>query len=486
MTAVLKTLLAVALALAAPLALAGEAITAFQQGTPPPPEALKHVPVKALVAEFLDPDKSELGKEIAYLVWREILTAISDQKGAGVIIAHPPGKERLVDLLQRNYHESAIEIAASQNARMALWGAIGAAEERVFVDTYLSLVGATRREELALRLFWGQPGAKLNDTGFAARLSRTRFNFPRVVTTRGALFERPLTAQGKAAVRAQPGAGATLATVAEGDSLQADGMQGSWFRVQLPGGRHGWVDSWNVHLPPRQVDARGDLVLRDSANPKAAAGAKVPANARLTVLQSRYYAGRGLWYRVRAPGGEGWVAATQVYTRFSFPVVHFVAGLYRYQLGRYDDAVREFEQYVRADGVESDPPSLSSAYQMLGASLLMAGSARGAAESANVPQLNRAFELAARTTPYDPAVYSLRAISTLATRKSVDAALPDVRRALELDSDHEDARGILARMNRVLATPNDPAREMIRRELYERPKLGDSVTELARRYKVAP
>lgn len=474
---------------AAQMVLAGEAITAFQPGKPLPPEALRHVQVKAVVAEFLDPDRTSLGKEVSYLVWREILTAISDQSGAGVIIAHPPGQERLVDLLQRDYHEAAIAIAASQKARTAVWGAVSEDGDQVFVDTYLSLVGETPREELALRLHWGDPGRlkDVKDTGFAARLSRTRFNYPRVTTTREALFVRPLIAQGKAAIRAQLGAGATLATVAAGDLLQAVGMQGSWFRVRLASGREGWIDSWNVHVPPRVVDARVSQPLRSAPGSKAnAATAQVAEGSALAVLQSRYVTGQGLWYRVSTAQAQGWVPATQVYTRFSFPVVHFVAGLYRYQLGRYEDAVREFEQYTRADGVQADAPSLSSAYQMLGASHLMAGSARGAAEAVDSQRLNRAFDMAAKTTPFDPSVYTLRAVATLATRKSIYAALPDLAHALELDADNADARGVLARMRSITGTPGDPAREFLRREFSERPKIGDSVNELARRYAVTP
>ena len=51
------------------------------------PEVLAHVPLKAVIAEFLDPMDTGLGKSLGYLIWRETLTAISDQAGAGVIMA---------------------------------------------------------------------------------------------------------------------------------------------------------------------------------------------------------------------------------------------------------------------------------------------------------------------------------------------------------------------------------------------------------------
>ena len=64
--------------------LAGEQITAeFKDKRAVSPEALRQVPLKSVVAEFLDPGDTGLGKSLSYLLWRETLTAISDQAGAG-------------------------------------------------------------------------------------------------------------------------------------------------------------------------------------------------------------------------------------------------------------------------------------------------------------------------------------------------------------------------------------------------------------------
>jgi tetratricopeptide (TPR) repeat protein len=446
----MKRLLCAALiALCAPGVFAGDAVTAFRPGKPPPPEALQHVAVKAVVAEFLDADATALGKELGYLVWREILTAISDQRGAGVIIAHPPGNERLVELLRQSYHQAALQIAESQKARMAIWGAVSEQDGRVAVDTYLSLLGEATREELALKVSWAErPGQAARDSGLAARISRTRFNFTRVWTTREALFTRPLLVQrNNTAVRERPAAGKTLHRAAAGETLEADGMQGEWFQVRLRDGARGYVRSWDVHVPPRRIEALRDEPLREHPAPKARRVGGAGANASYAVLASRYVAGSGLWYRVAAPDGKGWIRGAAVRTQFSFPVVHFAAGLYRYQLGRYADAAREFEQFTRVADAAADPPGVSSAYQLLGASRLMQG------QGGELP--GRAFEQAVRITPFDAGAYALRALSTLAREQSVGRALPDIARALEHDPDNGDARATLARMQ-ALSTGADP------------------------------
>lgn len=446
-----EILLSAALLGVTPSALAGEAITAFEPGRTPP-EALPHLQVKAVVAEFLDPDKTELGKEVGYVVWREILTAISDQAGAGVIIAHPPAGKRLVDLLQENYHRAAVEIAQSQKARMAVWGSVGEVDGKLALDTYLSLVGDAVRGELALRLKWAQGfGSPQNETGLTARITRTRFNFPRVSRTRDELFARPLLVQADAAIREQPAKDAKIIQrVRSGTTLQSQSMSGEWFRVTTESGASGFINVWDVQLPPRLVVSPGRAeLLERPVNGARVVGATEPSQ-RYPVKASRYVDKVGLWYQVEAPGGAGWLRASQVRTQFSLPVVHFAAGLYRYQLGRYDDAAREFEQYTRMEGVREDAASLSTVYQLLAASQLM-GASKSRKHVTGYDGHERALQQAIAITPYDPAAYALRSVATLATRQSVSAALPDVQKALEFDPGNGDARATLGRLQAMSA-----------------------------------
>jgi SH3-like domain-containing protein len=486
MTRLRLAVLALLCAASATVLAAGE--TQFQPGKPPPNLVLPQVPVKAVVAEFLDPDEVALGKEAGFLLWREILSAISDQSGAGVILAFPPGKERLTELLARDYHDAALNIARSQNARMAIWGAVAEDEGKLLLDTYLSLVGDVPREELALRLTYGMPGQPRTDSGFAARPGRTNFNLPRVVTTRAALFDRAIAIQASGAqVREQPNAGAVLATLSAETSLRAVDMQADWFRVRLPDGREGWVNCRLVRVAPPQVQARQAVTLRAAAGMSATLSGPLAAGTRMTVLASRYVDMSGMWYQISVGERRGWVPATEVLTRYSLPIVHLVAGLYRYQLGRYGDAAREFEQYTLADGVQADPPSLSSAYQLLAASRAMAAAASSSLNREETARdINRALDQAQRTTPYDPGVFTMRAVTTLATRRSLEAALPSISRALELDGDNRDARNVLQRINDITFKPSDPAQQMFPSGPLQPPKLREDILKLNERYRLAP
>jgi tetratricopeptide (TPR) repeat protein len=488
----IAALLAVTALASAPAVLAGGAVTTFQPGKLPP-EALPHLQVKAVVAEFLDPDKTELGKEIGYLIWREILTAISDQKGAGVIIAHPPGNQRLVDMIRRNYHQAALQIAESQKARMAVWGLVSELDGRLALDAYLSLVGEVVREELALRLNWADsPGAKPNDTGLSARITRTRFNFPRVWRTREQLFVRPLRVQGDTVIRDQPSKeGKVLARSRANESLQSEGMQGEWFQVRTRGGVAGYVNAWDVYVPPREVSALSkEPILAQPASGAKPIGTTVLA-VTYPVKASTYVDKVGLWYEIETPAGTGWVRAVRMRPKFSLPVVHFAAGLYRYQLGRYSDAASEFEQFTRMEGVEQDPASLSTAYQLLGASQLMDVS-KSRKSLDNIQLHDRALAQAISITPYDPGAYALRAVATLATRQSVSAALPDVEKALQYDPSNRDARITLDRLRRLSVTGKPAAKGALPPRLFQEdlmrsgPALRNEIETLSGRYSGVP
>src|SRR5262245_30678659 len=115
--------------------MAGE-IVGFTPGKPAAP-VLQQTKPRAVITDFLDPGSSGMGNAISLIIWREVLTAIADQAGAGVILAKAPGNRPLVDLLQERYHEAALDAARSQAARMAVWGGVEGLDGRPFGRHYL-------------------------------------------------------------------------------------------------------------------------------------------------------------------------------------------------------------------------------------------------------------------------------------------------------------------------------------------------------------
>src|SRR5262245_2485865 len=78
--------------------------------------------VEAIVAEFLDPGATGLGKSLSYLIWHELLTAIGNQTGTDVILVPLP--EQFVGRLVEDRHQAAVEIAREHQAPMVLWGEV--------------------------------------------------------------------------------------------------------------------------------------------------------------------------------------------------------------------------------------------------------------------------------------------------------------------------------------------------------------------------
>jgi hypothetical protein len=485
-----------ALVLAAGSAGAGEQVMAeFKNARAVTPAVLPNVRDKGVVAEFLDPGDTGLGKSVSYLLWREVLTAISDQAGAGVILAEAPPGEHLVDMIAQDYHEAALRIAANQQARIALWGAVDAEGDRLFVDTYVSLVTGGSTSDLRLRLgarVEAPPDVarKLQEqaSAFQARLGRSRFGLATVEVARSELFDRPLIAEGTLVVRARPAADAPpLLRAAPASVLHAVDMKGGWFEIKLPDGRLGYLPAGRqegshgtlvaLRVPPKWVEADASAVgLRGGPGRGAALLGHRDLRGRFRVLDMRYRGGDGLWYRIAVDeaGGNAWVAASSVRPRFSMPAVHLVAGLYRYHAGRLADAAAEFQRFLDSPGVTESPVNRAAVQQLLGASLLP--------DSEKTTLAWQAFTKAIELTPYDPDVYMVRSVACVGLGRA-ETALADVAKALELDPRNPRARAfawsvaqvaegrahpLLQEMSR-LASQRGRAEELVRRYGIQRP-----------------
>ena len=436
-------LLATAL-VAASTCRAGE-IVAFQEGEPKR-VALPNVALKAVVAELLDPSDTGDGKAVAYLLWREILSAISDQSGAGVILARPPGDKRIVDMLADTYHHAALEIAEGQQARMALWGAVARQGDQLSVDLYLTLVAGEAAGSLRLM---AEPS---HGAGLEATIPRTRFNFAPVATARSNLFARTVITRQATTLRHEPRAdAAAVQNVAAGTALAATDMRGQWFVIRQPNGQSAYLNAESVDVPPREVEAAGAKIkLWSAPNTKAPVSATRTLNGAFIVTDMRYIASQGLWYHIAVDGEAFWVQATQVHPRFALPAVHFVAGLYRFYAKRYTDAVGEFRQFLAAPGVTESNVNQATAYQFLGASQVMGHLVFGLDPSAL-----GAFDSAVALTPYDPDAYTLRAVAGFGFRRPPQAALTDLAHALTLDRESGQAHRLLKSIDTVATAPGE-------------------------------
>ena len=487
------SVLVAALFLAARGVPAGEQVMAeFKNARAVTPEALQHVQNKGVVAEFLDPGDTGLGKSVSYLLWRELLTAISDQAGAGVIVAEASPGERLVDLIEQDYHEAALRIATNQKARLALWGAVDAEGDRLFVDSYVTVLTGGRASDLRLRLGASAPTLppdelkRVQDAAstFEARLARPRFGLATVEVTRAELFERPLIAEGALLLRERPAADApVLLRVASGSVLQAVDMEGGWFKIQLPDRRFGYLPAGRqegsrgtllaLRVPPKWVEANATgVVLRGGPGRDGPSLGRRDLRGRFRVLDMRYRAGQGLWYRIALDAGNGWVpawvAAVAVRPRFSLPAVHLVAGLYRYYAERFLDAAAEFQQFLEAPRVTESAANRAAAHQLLGASLLPAGRTQPAW---------KAFTTAIDLTPYDPDVYMVRSVACVGLGRA-ETALEDVAKALELDPRNTRARAFAWSIAELAESRGHPLLQEMSRLSAQRARS----SELVRRY----
>ena len=445
----------------------------FKPGTQTAREALAHVRIKGLVAEFLDPADTGLGKSLGYLLWREVLTAISDQAGAGVILARPPGTVRLTDLLKNNYHQAALEIAEQQKARMLLWGAVNAAGDSVYLSSYLTLIPELIGADLALNL-------NIEGTDFSAANPRTRFNFAPVTTTRDALFRRVVVTRTDVRPRRQPRNDAPrTAVIDQGTALQALDMDGPWFKVKLPDGGRGYVNQSEVAVPPLRITADGAVNVRAGPGTDHARQYRIATGQSFDVLDMRYRRGHGTWYRIERNGVPGWVASWIVRPQYSIPAVLFMAGLYRYQSDNYPEAVRSFELFLRSTETTESNVNRAVSYQMLGAAQLADKRFEGPRDFDSKTYL-APFNEAVKLTPYDPAAYNLRVLGQLASW-SVPAAIQDLQMSLKLDRFNPASYELLDDLSQTLSPSNTRYRILEIYDFFQKIDI-DRIKELNKEY----
>lgn len=430
-------------------------VPAFKVGAKPLPEVLSHVQLKSVVAEFVDPMDTGIGKSLGYLIWRETLTAISDQAGAGVILARTPSDERIVDMLERDYHRAARQIAEHQRARMILWGAVVEDGKQLYINTNLTLLTGSGESDLHLKylpryqrlhmakFMAGRAARPRPSAPIEAKIPRSRFNFSMVETSREELFERVVITRRKTNLRAGPSRDAALITqVKAGAVLQSIDMEGAWFKLRLADGRVAYVSNDQVDLPPSRIEVDAKKInLRDGPGTDF----KVTSNSDLfgtfEVTDMRYRQGKGLWYGIKFNGKKVWIWGGLARARFSLPAVHFLAGMYRFYGERFGNADAEFAQFISAPGVKASNVNLATAYQLQGASQL---------SKRNVREIPEAFTKAIKLTPYDPSAYLLRAVAELQKPRTRLKAVADLDQALALDRQDKNTRAVVTGLSAAI------------------------------------
>jgi hypothetical protein len=397
---------------------------------------LQNVPFKSVVLEFLDPRASGQGESVSRLLWRDVLFAIRDMRGRGVILGKDfEGAVRSWygsspdDLLDQHFHDAAIEIGRFLQTQMIVWGAIVPGDSSMTLYSFLTI----------LPDHWSRsPGLVLVPTDIIAKPSQSSFNFAPMVTSAGALFA------GRVGVRCAKSAGCPKGIEAYqqpadnlrvahyfkvGEQIDVLDMRGKWMTIAAPGGGILYMNIYQADLGPRAVLAQKlRNVGLQSAPGSRQSIASVDLDGRYEVVEM----GRGArdvpWYKIATPDAVGWIDGSLVDPLYRFPLTHFLAGLYRYEAGDLVRSEKEFRHYVETVGEEGDRITRSLALQLIAAA--RAQSKRGTVND-NLDVLTL-LDAAAKLTPFDPAIYRMRALVLMVNQHRWDGALRDLRHAVEV------------------------------------------------------
>jgi len=428
-----------------------------------PDQVLGHAEAVGVVAEFLEPGGHGLGRSTATVFWKELLFAIGDQSGAGVVLARSPEGMTMDDLRPVDYHAAAERLARSQEAELAIWGTVTALNEVVGIQLFLTLPGEASTRELALAL----PG--LDTLGVS--LSRRRYDLGFSTIDRRALRSRTVITTGRTNLRARPdGSSPVVRQIPEDTTLRTTDLVGSWFEVGR-GEQHGFISAEVVRVLPREVFIdRRRVRLRDAPGRNTHIAERVRhLQGAFEVLDHAFVDGMQ-WFRIDHEGPR-WIAMHLTEPRHVHPAVNFMAGFYRFLLGRFDVAEQEFARFLEVQ--ERDTPLVSQALQLRGASLLLDGR-----EGTDALAL---LDRASRITPYDPDAYATRALAELLSAQGLDTVLRTVNQGLDVDRASPSLRKVVRGIEVLLEAAPDP-RSLEEEVLIElvAPELREDETRISR------
>jgi SH3-like domain-containing protein len=419
----------------------------FERGAPRAGESASAARARLVVLEFQDPQKTGLGRGVAALIYKDMLTAMGDQ--AEAMVAHPaaPSGQRLADLIDRDYHRAALRIASENQGRVVIWGRIQALGDVLVIHTAVSLPSAVEDPELVLQISVG--GKRVQDVG--AEIAWTRFDFAPVAIRRTQFFDRLAVAGGSGVqLRAAPeSSAAVMRTARPGEVLTLRDMRESWY-VVADGARSLYVDAsprqnlaTGFQILPRRLAVADGEVARGDTNERAATVAKLEPQRAYTVLARRAPEGRG-WYQIDAGGRRGWVPQDQTIGILDLAAENFALAAHRLLSGDARGAERDLRRFLLRTESERSSAVTSAALQLLGASLLRAPAAPRPQREAALALLDRSVE----ETPYDPSALNLRAVARLGITGPA-AALDDLESALALDPLNGRTRILAAALKRA-------------------------------------
>lgn len=441
----------VALAICAP-AVAQDAVVSFERGQQRSGDLALAGRTNLIAVEFLDPRKSGLGKAIGALLFKDLLTGVGDQAGAGVLGASPPIGQRLADFVERDQHRAAQRIGQEQRGRLVLWGVVEPVGDQIVVNASLTMLAPTEDPELILQLaVQKQPVPDI-----ASELPWTRFDLPPQVLRRGPLFER-IAVAGAAGVplraAAEPSA-AVLRTARPGEQLAIRDMQEEWV-VLADGQRRVFVDGKPradsgaaFQVMPRRVGVVEPEAVHAEPSERAAVVGRLEPQRVYAAIGRRSVDGQS-WLQVDAGGKRGWIRQVRAPTVHDIAAVSLASAALRFVFANNEAAEIELRRFLARPEGERSNVATAAALQFLATTVLRRPSSAQAEREAALDLLDRAVV----ETPYDPGALNLRAIARLGLKGGL-AAIEDLEAALAIDPLNGRARILAAALKRASESNN--------------------------------
>jgi chemotaxis protein MotB len=408
--------------------------------------------LKAVILRFVDPQDTDTGLAVSRLLWREVIFAIIDIKGAGVIHSSEfaePFQDRYgkspTSYLDEQLHTAAVEIARLQKANMSMWGATIADNDVLTIYSFLSVIPEAWKDSFGLSLSMMETFGRnrVSRLSLVAPLSKTDLNFDPQIVTRRKLFAGSYRLRcalsdgcprGISAYAAPQDSAPIARYFQEGDVVAVGDIVGKWMVVDAGDGKHVYVNIYHADIAPPAIFVRSPVMLqRSPSSPEridtVSSGAAYKVEALEWTGRER---ARQRWFKIRTSTKEGWVSGDSVEPLYRFPATHFLAGLFRYGARQFEQAEHEFHHFLETLTPRSDNVLRSTTLQLISACWAQVKRYESSEASASAIA--------------DPAIYNMKALVQLSMTGKLSAALPDLKHSVHLDENNVSTRQLITQL----------------------------------------
>ncbi|MDH5728063.1 MAG: outer membrane beta-barrel protein [Gammaproteobacteria bacterium] len=344
-----------------------------------------------------------------------------------------------------NMYDDAEQAARDAGANFAMWGNTMEFDGQLYIESHLSLVDKP--------VIFNATFRALDNLSLELSIPRTRFAFALKEISDNDINNRKLLTTEKASIYAnQNTSGKRIKHIKAGTMLLSDKTEKQWFKLKTADQSLAWIHASQVALVPSKVYLDSNTINLFESIAATKFKSIIVTDTIAEVLQVEEHKNK-TWIQIQSGTHKGWIDAQQAKPKPVLPMTEFLIGLQHFQKQNFNAAIVALQRFISSNHFDDENNvSLSTAYQMLGFCYM---------QKSQWPLAQHSIDKALLLTKYDPAIYTLKAVSILAQqfaqqqKVNLDSVIKQLAFALYLEPDDVLAKKLVVALNKAHNKPGN-------------------------------